>query len=141
MRNRIAGIVALVVLAGAGMVAASRAEDRTPQIQTVSGTGQGSWGIERLANGRMRFYQRSFSLTDQALVWIPVFEARADAFQPTTTTPVTFNSPERAVIDQYRANPKGRFTLEEHATIERYRQATRAEQATRTRNINVQVTR
>jgi hypothetical protein len=94
----------------------------------------------------MRFYQRSFSLSDQTLVWIPVFEARADAFLPATTTPVTFNSPERAVIDQYRANPKGRFTLEEHATMKgigrRCGPSRRpAEQATRTRNNNVQVTR
>jgi hypothetical protein len=131
----------MVVLACAGMDAVSRAEDGPSRIQTVSGTGQGSWGIERLANGRMRFYQRSLNLTDQTLVWIPVFEARADAFQPAPPAPAPFNTPERAVIDQYRANPTGRFTLEEHATIERYRQAMRAEQATRTGNVNVRVAR
>ena len=123
------------------MRAESRTEGGPPRIQTVSGTGQGSWGIERLANGRMRFYQRSLNLTDQTLVWIPVFEARADAFQPATPAPVTFNPPELAVINQYKANPKGRFTLEEHATIERYRQAMRAEQATRAGNVNGRVAR
>jgi hypothetical protein len=59
MRNGIAGIVASVVLAGAGTLAVSRAQDALPRIQVIAGTGPGSWGIQHLANGRVRFYQGS----------------------------------------------------------------------------------
>ena len=143
MRNRFAGIAALVVLAGAGAgtPAASRAQDAPPRIQVIAGTGPGSWGIQHLANGRVRFYQRTFRYTDQTEAWLPVFEASAGDLRPPAPTPAPPTAAERAAIDRYRADPKGRFTLEEHAAIERYRQATRVQQATRTDAIPVQVTR
>jgi hypothetical protein len=141
MRNRFAGIAALVVLAGAGTLAVSRAQDAPPRIQVVAGAGQGSWGIQHLANGRVRFYQRSVRYTDQTEVWIPVFEASAGDLRPPPPTPATPTAAERDAINRYRADPKGRFTLEEHAAIERHRQATRIQQATRTDTIPVQVTR
>src|SRR4051794_17276818 len=140
MRNGIAGIAALVVLAGAGTLAVSRAQDAPPRIQVIAGAGQGSWGIQHLADGRVRFYQRSFRDTDQTEAWLPVFEASADALQPPPpSAPPT--AAERDAINRYRANPQGRFTLEEHAAIQRHRQATRIQQATRTDTIPVQVTR
>jgi hypothetical protein len=143
MRNRFAGIAALVALAGAGTLAASRAQDAPPRIQVIAGAGSGSWGIQHLANGRVRFYQRSVRYTDQTEVWIPVFEAAAGDLQPPTPTPAspTLTAAELDAINRYRANPKGRFTLEEHAAIQRHRQATRTQQATRTDTIPVQVTR
>jgi hypothetical protein len=141
MRNRFAGIAALVVLAGAGTLAASRAQDALPRIQVIAGTGRGSWGIQHLASGRVRFYQRSVRYTDQTEVWLPVFEAAAGDLQPPTPAPATLTAAERDAIDRYRADPKGRFTLEEHAAIQRHRQATRIQQATRTDTIPIQVTR
>jgi hypothetical protein len=138
MRNRFAGIAALVVLAAAGTLAASRAQD-APRIQVIAGAGSGSWGIQHLANGRVRFYQRSVRYTDQTEVWIPVFEAAAGDLQP--PAPATLTAAERDAINRFRENPMGRFTLEEHAAIERHRQATRIQQATRTDTLPVQVTR
>ena len=140
MRNRFAGIAALVVLAGAGTLGVSRAQDAPPRIQVIAGTGQGSWGIQHLANGRVRFYQRSFRYTDQTEVWMPVFEASAGDLQP-PSAPAPITAAEREAIDRYRADPKGRFTLEEHAAIQRHRQATRIQQATRTDTIPVQIAR
>jgi hypothetical protein len=139
MRNRFAGIAALVVLAAAGTLAVARAQDAPPRIQVLAGAGSGSWGIQHLANGRVRFYQRSVRYTDQAEVWIPVFEAAAGDLQP--PAPAAITAAERDAIDRYQADPKGRFTLEEHAAIQRHRQATRIQQATRTDTLPVQVTR
>ena len=142
MRNRwFAGIAALFILAGAGTLAVSRAQDAPPRIQVIAGAGPRSWGIQHLANGRVRFYQRTFRYTDQAEVWIPVFEAAVGDIQPPTPMVTPLTTAERDAIDRYRADPKGRFTLEEHAAIERHRQATRIQQATRTDTLPVQVTR
>jgi hypothetical protein len=138
MRNRFAVVAVLVVLAGAGTLAVARAQGGTPPIRNIAGTGQGSWGIQHLTNGRVRFYQRSFRYTDQTAVWIPMFEAQADDLQP-PSTPLT--AADADAINRYRANPKGQFTLEEHAAIQRHRQATRIQQATRTDSIPVRVPR